>query len=138
MYSQSYYNNFVGQGYKVKFSFRLALPEGKTWQPLRYVDRYTLREETQSFNVYTHYSNEAFITPDVENFDWMEVEMPLDNLVKDYLFFFATVKGDTRAFFLDLPRGHRSGYIDEVNPGGVDQTVHQDIIVYMSQATISK
>ena len=65
--------------------------------------------------------------------------MSLDKLVQDYVYFFTTVTGNNlKGYFLDVARGHRSGYIDEVNPGGVDNTVHQDFAIYMSEATISK
>jgi len=137
MYSESYYNSFVGQGYKIKFSFRLALPAGATWKPLTVFSKDLNADAVQTFSLYAHYATlQETIAPDVTAFDWIDVELSLDKVVADYMYLFTTVTGDTRAFFLDLPRGHVGGYRNSVT--NVDQTTPQDIIVYMSSAVIEK
>lgn len=137
MYSESYYNSFVGQGYKIKFSFRLALPAGATWKPLTVFSRDLNADAVQTFTIFANYATlEKTIAPDVTAFDWIDVELSLDDVVEDYMYLFTTVTGDTRAFFLDLPRGHVGGYRNSLM--NIDETTPQDIIVYMSAAVIEK
>ncbi len=145
-HSKSYYQRFAGQGYKIKFSFALDIPEGDTWVDTWYLDKETNQKTKLNFALYTFPKMQGLAPEriDAELDTWYDVVISLDEFLPSFDAFNNWVAGGDPGYnsFMDVYRGLAYGEKelaendgDTVPPFGTEKN---DIRFYFTPVTITK
>lgn len=142
-HSKAYYERFKGQGYKLKFSFAMDIPEGDTWIDSWHIDKDTNEKLKTTFMVNTFTGGKPQLMEATMD-TWYDMVINLDDLIASFDLFNNWVAGGDPGYksFIDVFRGLAYGEKevpendgDTLPPVGTEKN---DIRFYFTPITISK
>ncbi len=142
-HSKAYYQRFAGQGYKLKFSFAMDIPEGDTWIDTWHIDKDTNEKLKTTFMVNTFTSNGPKLIEGAMD-TWYDMVINLDDILPYFDSFNNWIAGGDPGYksFIDVFRGLAYGETevpendgDTLPPAGTEKN---DIRFYITPVTISK